>query len=251
MVTGASSGIGQQIASLLARDPSVAHLGIHYRENVDGAQETARQIESLGKRVSLFQADFASIADCERLTEEAWNTLRPEVWINNAGADVLTGQAANGSFEEKLEHLMRVDVINTIKVSRDVAQRMQTDAKQNPCDRSMIFIGWDQAPLGMEGEAGQMFGPVKAAVMAFAASLAQEIAPTIRVNTVCPGWIKTAWGETTSEYWDIRATSQSLMRRWGSPEDIARAICFAVDPNNTFLCGQSININGGWNRRFD
>ena len=54
----------------------------------------------------------------------------------------------------------------------------------------------------MEGDAGQMFGPVKAAVMAYANSLAQSVAPAIRVNTVAPGWIQTAWGESASEYWD-------------------------------------------------
>ena len=101
----------------------------------------------------------------------------------------------------------------------------------------------------MEGDAGQMFGPVKAAVMAFAASLAQTLAPKVRVNTVAPGWIQTKWGESASEYWDNRAKSQALMGRWGSPQDVAKAIMFASDPDNTFLTGQIVNVNGGWNRK--
>lgn len=114
----------------------------------------------------------------------------------------------------------------------------------------MVFIGWDQAMEGMEGDAGQMFGPVKSAVMAFANSLAQSIAPSVRVNTIAPGWIRTAWGEETSDYWNERAKGQSLMKRWGCADDIARAVIYVADPENTFLTAQTIPLNGGFDRRF-
>ncbi|WP_149496353.1 SDR family NAD(P)-dependent oxidoreductase [Roseiconus lacunae] len=278
VVTGASSGIGQQISLHLAQQPSVAQIGIHYRNNRAGAEETAAMVRSLGKEAVLLQADFASEESCHKFVDQAWQEVAgddgssgspdgPNVWINNAGADVLTGEAAGWSFDEKLRYLMRVDVTNTIAISRRVAAKMRADIKQSQRhrrsesldsedvsqsrnDRSMVFIGWDQAPHGMEGDAGQMFGPVKAAVMAFAASLAQELAPEIRVNTVCPGWIQTAWGDSTSEYWDRRAKDQSLMQRWGKPEDVAKAVAFCADEANTFCCGQVINVNGGWNRRY-
>lgn len=222
--------------------------------------DTAKEVEGLGKQAIVVQADFASEADCGRLVNEAWDKLSgdgqacldggPQVWINNAGADVLTGQASELSFGEKLQRLFQVDVASTINISRMVRSKMFDDAEQNVCDRSMVFIGWDQAPLGMEGDAGQMFGPVKSAVMAFAASFAQDVAPTIRVNTVCPGWIKTAWGDSTNDYWDHRAKTQALMGRWGRPSDIAQAVNYLTDPENTFCVGQSINVNGGWSRRF-
>jgi 3-oxoacyl-[acyl-carrier protein] reductase len=114
---------------------------------------------------------------------------------------------------------------------------------------AVVFIGWDQAPHGMEGDAGQMFAPVKAGVMAFAASLAQHVAPHVRVNTIAPGWIQTAWGASTRGYWQDRAKQQSLMHRWGTPEDVARAVVYVTDPKNSFLNGQTINVNGGWNRK--
>ena len=100
----------------------------------------------------------------------------------------------------------------------------------------------------MEGDAGQMFGPVKAAVMAFAVSLAQSVAPRIRVNTIAPGWIQTSWGKQASQAWQDRAKGQSLMHCWGTPEDVARSVVYVSDPENTFLTGQTINVNGGWNR---
>ena len=256
VVTGASSGIGRAIAMALAQE-GLANLVIHYRQNKHGAEETAEAVARLGCNTALVAADLASPADAERLCREAFEAFGPvHSWINNAGADVLTGEASEWNFDKKLKCLLEVDVLGTIGLSRCVAQRIATQAcgmesaSPPPRPPSMTFIGWDQAVGGMEGDAGQMFGPVKAAVMAFAASLAQSLAPDVRVNTVAPGWIQTAWGESTSLYWDRRARGQALMQRWGRPEDVARAVLHAADPNNTFLTAQTLQVNGGWNRRF-
>ncbi|MCG8648275.1 MAG: SDR family oxidoreductase [Pirellulales bacterium] len=248
VVTGASSGIGRATAIALAR-AGAAKLVIHYRENQRGARQTLQEIEKQGCRGWLIQADLTSPEDVKRLIESAFETLGTvHAWVNNAGADVLTGDAGQWTFEKKMRHLFEVDVLATVDLSRRVAERMM--GQPNLFPPSLVFIGWDQAPHGMEGDAGQMFGPVKAAVMAYAASLAQSVAPHVRVNTVAPGWIQTAWGTSASEYWDRRAKDQSLMTRWGTAEDVARAIVYAADPENTFLNGQTIQINGGWNRRY-
>lgn len=264
VVTGASSGIGRQIAIGLARqhgshrsearsadrETAAAKLVIHFRKNQRGAEETAAAVQALGATTCLVQADICQSQQRQRLVDESWDFLGPPTtWVNNAGADVLTGEFENESFAEKLRRLIETDVLATIDLSRQVIRRWRQDVSGSEAQPpSMTFIGWDQAPLGMEGDAGQMFGPVKAAVMAFANSVAQEVGPTIRVNTVAPGWIKTAWGETTDSYWDGRARRQSLMNRWGTPEDVARAVCFVADPDNTFCNGQTIQVNGGWSR---
>lgn len=267
VVTGASSGIGQEIAIQLAkRACSSAHTGksgtenarilVHYFRNQSGAEATAAQIKKLGIAAEIVSADLCQSLDRQRLVDRAWEFLKqPMTWVNNAGADVLTGEMEGKTFDEKLACLIKTDVLGTIGLSRTVADRMRADIEQQEIEStfppSMTFIGWDQAPLGMEGDAGQMFGPSKAAVMAFANSLAQEVAPLIRVNTVAPGWIQTKWGESTSDYWDRRARDQSMMKRWGKPEDVATAVCFFADPANTFCSGQTMNVNGGWNRRFE
>jgi 3-oxoacyl-[acyl-carrier protein] reductase len=247
VVTGASSGIGRAIAIGLAR-AGVERLLVHYRHNQDGAEETATQLRELGCESSTVAADLSRSTDREQLIKTAFGRLGViQTWVNNAGADVLTGDAASIDFESKLRLLLDVDVIGTIDLSRALTKQLMDQETEHP--PSLTFIGWDQAPQGMEGDAGQMFGPVKAAVMAFAASLAQDVAPKLRVNTVAPGWIQTSWGESTSDYWDQRAKQQSLMQRWGRPEDVAKAVVYAATPPNDFLVGQTINVNGGWNRK--
>ncbi|KAA5546058.1 SDR family oxidoreductase [Roseiconus nitratireducens] len=260
IVTGASSGIGREIAVELARrvaaeSPAAespaeqSRIVVHYRSNLEGARETVRQIHRFGIQTHLVASDIRDADDRRELVRQAWDFLEtPTTWINNAGADVLTGDAKDGSFENKLRLLMETDVLGTIELTRAVVQRWSSASDLPAQPPSVTMIGWDQAPDGMEGDAGQMFGPVKAAVMAFANSLAQDLAPRIRVNTVAPGWIRTAWGESTDAYWDRRAREQSLMRRWGTPQDVAAAVCYVADPANSFCTGQTLVVNGGFDR---
>ncbi len=252
VVTGSSSGIGRATAISLAQ-AGVERLVVHYRSNEAGAAETADALSDIGCDPILVSADLSLPEGRQALIQAAFDSLGVvQTWVNNAGADVLTGSAAAMDFEGKLQRLFDVDVMGAILLSRTVADRMiaQFDPQSNTGPASMVFIGWDQASDGMEGDAGQMFGPIKAAVMAFANSLAQDSGPRLRVNTIAPGWIRTSWGESTSDYWNARAEGQSLMGRWGGVEDIARAVLYAADPGNTFLTAQTIQVNGGFNRRF-
>ncbi len=252
VVTGASGGIGRQIAVALVR-AGVAQIGIHFHRNHAVAQATADEIAGLTAQPVLLQADCASPAACRDLVDDAFRWLgRPDIWVHAAGADVLTGDAVQWDFEQKLAHLWEVDVQGAIATGRHYASRVQDAADQHP-DRppaSLILIGWDQASEGMEGAGGLMFAPVKAAVEAFGKSLAQDSAPLLRVNTVAPGWIRTAWGEAVNEYWDGRARGQALMQRWGSGDDVAAATVFLASPAASFITGQTIAVNGGFNRRW-
>jgi 3-oxoacyl-[acyl-carrier protein] reductase len=119
----------------------------------------------------------------------------------------------------------------------------QANAAGSAC---IINIGWDQTQGGMEGDSGEMFSAVKGAVTAFTGSLAKSLAPRVRVNCLAPGWIRTQWGEQASRYWQERARNESLLNRWGTPEDVAQAACFLASPAANFMTGQTLKINGGF-----
>jgi 3-oxoacyl-[acyl-carrier protein] reductase len=238
VVTGSSSGIGHAIAVELA--VAGANVLVHARRNRQGAEDVAIRIRSLGRDAHVELADLSDPAEQDRLVDVAWNWQPIDIWINNAGADVLTGESANWSFEEKLEALWKVDVVASLRLSRAVGKKM--------CERghgAIVNMGWDQADPGMAGDSGEFFAAVKGAVMAATRSLAKSLAPKVRVNCIAPGWIRTAWGQHASAEWQDRAQRESLLARWGESEDVARVACFLVSPAASFINCQIIPVNGG------
>ena len=158
VVTGSSSGIGRAIALELA---SVgANVLVHARTSRDAAEGVADAIGQQGRDACVLLADIDDLADCTSLVDNAW-TWRDgvDIWINNAGADVLTGEAAKSTFEEKLDRLWRVDVLGTIRLSRLIGQRMKERGGTVPSG-VIVNMGWDQVEHGMAGDSGEMFAAV-------------------------------------------------------------------------------------------
>lgn len=243
VVTGASGGIGRAIALEFAS--AGADVVVHSRRQA-AAEGVAGEVEKLGRRAKVLLFDLAERKNHEALVQAAWDWRGTvQIWVNNAGADVLTGEAARWPFERKLEELWKIDVLATVRLSRLVGERMKRETESGGARGVILNIGWDQASHGMAGDSGEMFGCTKGAVMSFTRSLAQSLAPQVRVNCLAPGWIKTSWGERASQSWQDRACRESLANRWGTPEDVARAALFLASPAAEFIIGQVINVNGG------
>jgi 2-amino-4-hydroxy-6-hydroxymethyldihydropteridine diphosphokinase len=239
MVTGSSSGIGCAIALELAAGG--ADVIIHRRRTGEEAEDIAARARTLGVRSWVLRADVTEPMSRRELIERAWDLWQGlDIWINNAGADTLTGAQASWSFERKLAELLAVDVMATIALSRDVGARMKQAGHG-----VILNMGWDQAETGMEGDSGQLFATAKGAVMAFTKSLARSLAPEVRVNCLAPGWIRTAWGAGASSYWQERTVRETPLGRWGAPEDVAGAARWLVSPAARFITGQVLRINGG------
>ncbi len=238
VVTGSSSGIGRAIALELAH--LGAHVLVHARRNCHDAEKVALHARSLGRDTRVVLADLSEPGEQDRLVETAWEWRPVDIWINNAGANVLTGEAAGWAFEDKLAALWKVDVVASLRLSRAAGRRMAERGHG-----VILNMGWDQADTGMAGDSGEFFATVKGAVMAATRSLAKSLAPEVRVNCIAPGWIRTEWGQQASMEWQERAKRESLLARWGEPEDVARIACFLVSPSASFINGQVIPINGG------
>ena len=239
VVTGSSSGVGRAIALELAS--AGCDVIVHAKRNAAGANQVASEIESLGRRAEVILCDLADIKQHAGLVANAWSWQgRIDIWVNNAGGDVLTGEKADWAFDDKLAYLWQTDVMASVRLSRYIGKAMQDRGRG-----VILNMGWDQAEHGMAGDAGEMFGTIKGAVIAFSRSLAKSLAPQVRVHCLAPGWIKTAWGETASEYWQSRALHEARLGRWGQPTDVAHAACFLASPAAEFLTGLVLPIDGG------
>ncbi|WP_406697022.1 SDR family NAD(P)-dependent oxidoreductase [Singulisphaera sp. Ch08] len=239
VVLGSTSGIGRAVALDLA--DGGADVVIHGHTSREAAERVADEVRGKGRRAHVLMADLADRAAGDRLVAEAWELWGGlDAWLQIAGADTLTGPAAKLSFEHKLDQLWAVDVVATMRLTRDVGRRMKEQGHG-----SIVTMGWDQAETGMEGDSGELYAATKGAVMAFTRSLALTLAPVVRVNAVAPGWIRTAWGDTAPRAWQERVIRETPLARWGAPEDVAHLARFLVSPGSAFLTGQILRINGG------
>jgi len=239
VVTGSTSGIGRAIARELGRGG--ADVIVHGYRSATALGNVVDEIKRFGTQALGISADLRDPEARLRLVEQAWSQFGGvDVWVNSAGADLLTGDARHWPFERKWAELAAVDVTATMFVSRAIGERMNAGR-----GGAILTMGWDQAETGMEGDSGELFGAAKGAIMAFTRSLARSLAPKVRVNCLAPGWIKTAWGETASQDWQERVRAETPLRRWGLPEDVAAAARWLASPASAYITGQIIRINGG------
>ena len=224
VVTGASSGIGAAIAATFGQ--AGATVLLTHRDSEAEASAVAGKIG--GALVA--QADLRTRAACEALVAEARERLGGlDVWVNNAGADVLTGAAADWDWERKLELLLAVDLKGTVACSYAAGAVMG----EQPGGGTILNMSWDHVTEGMGG------------VLAFSKSLARSLAPRVRVNVLCPGWIETAFARQADRDFHRSVEDATPLARWGRPEDVAAAALWLASPESSFVTGQAVNINGG------
>jgi 3-oxoacyl-[acyl-carrier protein] reductase len=239
-VTGASSGIGRAIAETYAAQGAVVLLT--HRASPERAREVADVIAARGVRALVAQADLGTRAACEDLVAHARDELgRLDVWVNNAGVDVLTGDAAAWDWERKLDALLAVDLKGTIACSYAAGELMRRQAGGG----TILNMSWDHVTTGMAGDDPLLFSAVKGGVLSFSKSLARALAPEVRVNVLCPGWIETSFGAQADREFHRSVAEATPLRRWGRPQDVAEAALYLASPEAAFVTGQAINVNGG------
>jgi 3-oxoacyl-[acyl-carrier protein] reductase len=239
LVTGASSGIGRAVAIRCAN--AGADIALTYRQNQAGAESTAKEIRGLGRRAEIMRADVSRPEDIESLTHQLGKTLKSvNVWVNNAGADILTGEGGRLSRREKLDRVLSVDLRGTVLASWAAVDYMRPNG-----GGVIINVSWDHVVQGMEGENPGVYSAGKGGIASFSKSLARDVAPDIRVNIVAPGFIETAFGAQAKPKFRQKVIEMTPLKRWGTPEDVAHAVVFLASDESAFLTGQTIMVNGG------
>src|SRR3989442_6465483 len=243
LVTGASSGIGRAIA--LAYAAAGADVVLTYRTNRRGADETADGARAGGRRVESIRAAVGEQADVDALGDALRRTFgRVDVWVNNAGADILTADAARLSRIEKLDRLLAVDLRGTVLASWKAVELM--DAQPPPSGGVILNMSWDHVlGGGIKSEYAEVCCAAKGGVYSFSRALARSVAPHIRVNVLGPGWIETAYGGSLDPTVKERITRSIPLSRWGTPQDVAHAAVYLASDAAAYVTGQMLMINGG------
>lgn len=239
VVTGSGRGIGRAIALAFAR--AGADVVVNAARTTAELEAIAAEIRSLGRQVIAVQADVSTPDQVKVLVQAAIERFnRVDIWVNNAGADILTEVTAETTALEKLERVLAVDVKGTYLCCKAIVPVMRAQGAG-----TILNISWDHVVEGMAGENPEIYAIAKGAVLAFSKCLARDVAPTIRVNIIAPGWIKTRFGDSLPAARLKAVADATPLKRWGTPEDIANAAVFLASDAASFITGQTLMVNGG------
>jgi 3-oxoacyl-[acyl-carrier protein] reductase len=239
VVTGASSGIGRAIALAFGRQGWC--VVVNCRQSLNEAEAVAAGVRDVGGEALVVQADVAesaAVADMVSRSLGAWGQI--DVWVNNAGADILTGDASARTELERLQMLLQVDVVGTYLCCRAVTPVMRARG-----EGLILNMAWDHVVQGMAGTEAELYAAAKGAVWAYSKSLARSLAPAVRVNSLAPGWVQTKFGEQLSAESARKIADATPLKRWGTPEDVAGVALFLASPAARFITGQTFAVNGG------
>ncbi len=239
VVTGASSGIGRAIALRFAHEGADVCVGYH--RTAEAAATCVEAIRACGREALAVAVNVAETASIDRLVAKVVAAFADiDVWVNVAGADILTGTAADLSDAQKLQQLLDVDLRGTIRCAWAAAPVLQRS------HGTIINMSWDLALVGMGGRNPEIFAATKAGVTGFTRALARSLAPAVRVNELAPGWIETRFAreQMSADYREAVMTSTPL-RRFGTPGDVAAAAAFLASDEAAFITGQTLKVNGG------
>jgi 3-oxoacyl-[acyl-carrier protein] reductase len=235
LITGGAQGIGKVTALLLAeRGADIAISDI----NREGAEDTAKEIERLGRRGLGLEGDVSNPADAERIVDTTVEKLGGiDILVNNAGItrDGLLLRMA----VEDWDAVLNVNLKGTFNCSKAAIKYM--------IKRKSGRIVNIASVVGEMGNAGQAnYAASKAGIIGLTKSIAREYAQRgINVNAIAPGYIQTPMTEGLSEKVKEELKAQIPMAKLGTPLDVGNAIYFLVSDASSYITGQVLNVNGG------
>jgi len=235
IVTGGTRGIGKAIAEGLAREGvNVVVAG----RNLAAAESVASSLSDKGVRASGVKLDVANAGEVEKVFDEVRKEFgRIDILINNAG--ITKDGLLMRMKEEAWDAVMNTNLKGVFLCSREVIKDM---AKQRY--GRIVNITSVAAFMGNPGQAN--YSASKAGIVGFTKTVAREYAGRgVTVNAVAPGFIETAMTDVLPD--NIKEEMQKLipLGRFGTVEDITKAVIFLASPDSGYITGQVIHVNGG------
>jgi NAD(P)-dependent dehydrogenase (short-subunit alcohol dehydrogenase family) len=243
IVTGSATGIGASVAIALARRG--ANIVVNYTKSEKEARETADAVRQAGADVRVVQANVALDADCKKLAHaalDAWSRI--DILVNNAGT---TKFAAHNDLDalsaEDFTAIYAVNVIGPFQMIRACAPTMKAQG-----DGAVVNVS---SIAGVRGIGSSVaYAASKAALNNLTVSLARALAPEIRINAVCPGYVATGWfrnrfGEEGFKRITETQARVAPLKRAADGDEIAKTVMFFAGPESRHITGETLLTDGG------
>ena len=236
MITGATRGIGKQIALTLANEGY--NIVLNYRTKNDELIQAKNEIESKNVKCLTVQGDVTNFEDCKQMIESAIKEFgKIDVLINNAGItkDMLLARMK----EEDFKQVIDVNLVGTFNMTKNVISYMMKARNGRIINISSV--------VGIAGNAGQTnYSASKAGIIGFTKSLAKEVASrNILVNAVAPGFIETNMTDVLKQEVKDEIAKNIPLKRMGTPQDVANVVKFLASEDSSYITGQVISVDGG------
>ena len=237
LITGASRGIGKEIALKFANEGY--NIILNYNSSEAKAKSIANQIKKLGVNCLLVKADVSVESEVNDMVNQGLKAFgKIDVLVNNAG--VALSKLFQLTTTDEIARVFGVNTFGVINCSKAVVPSMVCEKSGKIINISSI---WGKVGASME----TIYSASKGAVISFTMALAKELAPSnISVNCVCPGVIETDMLLEYNLEEKAELKQQTPLNRLGTPQDVANAVYFLASDNATFITGQVITVDGGF-----
>ncbi|MET4802145.1 3-oxoacyl-[acyl-carrier protein] reductase [Bradyrhizobium sp. LB11.1] len=248
IVTGSASGLGAATAEILAR--SGARLVINYSSSQKEAEATAELCRKAGAaEVLVAQGDVSKDDDCRKIVAAASGWGRLDILVNNAGTTKHVAHAdLDGLSAEDFQRLYGVNTIGPFQMVRAARSLLEAGSKASGRPSAVVNVS---SVAGISGVGSSIaYAASKGALNTMTLSLSRALAPLIRVNTVCPGYIDTPWftkgrGEAGAKQVRDSVVAKVPLKVASTAEDIAQLVCFLAMPASSNMTGEVVRMDAG------